>query len=63
MKAFTKLLDLLRPVKGKRVALIFVNYAEGDRLIRLNQGWEIATKEEDHNKVFGMVWLEKRKPI
>ena len=44
---------LQRPL---RVELRFVNYTEGDRLVR--EGWTIAP-EEDHNRQIGMVYLEK----
>jgi len=53
---------LFRP-KPKRIELRFVNYAEGDKLVR--EGWTIAN-EEDANRVFGMVYVERlekeRKP-
>ncbi len=42
----------------RRIDTCFVNYTEGDRLIRLNSGWRIAT-EEDRNWQVGMVYLEK----
>ena len=42
--------------KPKRIELKFVDYREGDRLIR--EGWSLAP-EEDDNKVFGMVFVEK----
>jgi hypothetical protein len=42
--------------KGKRVDLRFVNYTEGDKLVR--EGWTIAP-EEDNNRQIGMVYLEK----
>lgn len=42
--------------KPKRLELRFVSYHEGDKLVKA--GWKIA-KEEDHNHVFGMVYVEK----
>lgn len=45
-----------------------VTYAEGDRLIRENKGkpeceqWQIA-KEENTNRVIGVVYLERRERI
>ena len=42
--------------KPKRLELRFVNYTEGDRLVR--EGWTIA-REEDNNHAFGMVYLER----
>ena len=44
------------PRKDREVR--FVPYAEGDRLLKLNEGWRLA-EEEDRNLVFGMVWLER----
>lgn len=42
--------------KPKRLELRFVNYSEGDRLIR--EGWKIAD-EEDNNRVIGWIYLER----
>ena len=41
--------------KKVRVGFKFVDYSEGDKLVR--EGWTIA-KEEDTNRVCGMVYLE-----
>ena len=43
--------------KTKRIDYRFVDYAEGDKLIRA--GWELA-KEEDFNTVPFMVHVELR---
>jgi hypothetical protein len=60
MKLIKWLLSRLFSVqeKKKRVELRFVTYSEGDRLIKLNEGWKIA-KEEDDNHKTGWVYLEK----
>jgi len=44
--------------RTKRVEIRYVDYVEGDRLIR--EGWQLALPEEDHNRVFGMVYVERR---
>ena len=36
----------------------FVDYAEGDRLIRTGE-WELAIPEEDTNHVFNRVYIER----
>lgn len=52
----------------RRLELRFVNYSEGDRLIRESAGcpeydrWQIA-REEDKNTMYGMVFLERRERI
>ena len=51
-----RLVKLPPPTKPKRLELCFVNYTEGDRLIR--EGWTIAP-EEDNNHAFGMVYVER----
>lgn len=38
-----------------------VPWLEGDKIIRLNQGWRIAP-EEDRNRCLGMVYLERDVP-
>lgn len=49
-------------LKPKRLELRFVSYGEGDALIR--KGWQLALPEEDSNKVFGMVYVERvEKPV
>lgn len=55
--AFIKQHLLKRRPKRKRLDLRFVSYAEGDRLIRENIGWDLAP-EEDKNFKAGMVWIE-----
>lgn len=47
------------PPKPQRLELRCVTWAEGDRLIRSNQKWQLAIPEEDHNLVIGMVYLER----
>lgn len=50
----------------ERVELKFVTYKEADKLLKESKGkheeevWVLA-KEEDSNKVYGMVYLERRK--
>lgn len=41
--------------KGKRLYLRFVSYLQAEELMQ--KGWTIA-KEEDKNRVVGMVYLE-----
>lgn len=49
----------------RRLEIKFVTYAEGDRMIRASAGkpeedqWVLA-KEEDANKWYGLVYLERR---
>lgn len=47
----------MRKVHLERRALIFVPYAEGEKLLR--DGWTLAP-EEDRNKIIGWVFLEHR---
>lgn len=67
MNALRKLWLRIFP-RYRRLELRFVNYGEGDRLIRESAGrgegeqWEIA-KEEDQNTEYGMVFLERRERI
>jgi hypothetical protein len=35
-----------------------VPWVEGDRLLRAGEGWRLA-REEDDNRVIGMVYLER----
>jgi len=57
-----------RKPKYRRLELKFVSYIEGDKMIRANQGkpeseqWHIA-KEEDTNRNYGTVYLERRELI
>jgi hypothetical protein len=45
--------------KPKRIELKLLSWSDADNLIRRTNGaWTIA-KEEDKNKVIGMVWLER----
>jgi hypothetical protein len=45
--------------RRQRLELKFCTYAEADQLIRSTHGaWTIAP-EEDQNRVFGMVYLER----
>ena len=37
----------------------FVDYREGDRLIRTGE-WKLAIPEEDRNSVFNRVYVEKK---
>lgn len=54
-----RMLQILFPRARRRAReLVFVTYAEGDRLLALDQGWRLAP-EEDDNMVFGKVWLER----
>lgn len=39
--------------------LCCVPWATADRLIKKNEGWQLAP-EEDDNKTLGWVWLERR---
>lgn len=49
----------------KRLEIKFVSYAEGDKMIRASVGkpeeekWVLA-KEEDTNKRYGFVYLERK---
>lgn len=53
----------------ERLEFRAVSYREGDRLIRESVGkpeheqWVLAIPEEDHNRMFGVVMLERRKRI
>lgn len=53
----------------RRLELKCCTYEEGDRLIRQNPGkpeseqWDLAIPEEDHNRAFGMVYLERRERV
>ena len=53
----------------RRLELKFVNYSEGDKLIRQSAGkpesekWVIAKPEEDRNRRLGMVYLERKERI
>jgi hypothetical protein len=52
------LINLLRrDIKPPR-ELIFVSYIEADRKIRSQTGWRVAP-EEDRNREWGMVYLER----
>lgn len=42
----------------KRVELRFVSYRCANELMESESGWRIAP-EEDHNKLYGMVFIEK----
>lgn len=43
----------------KRIDLRFVDYGEADKIIKSNpDSWRIA-REEDHNRILGMVWIER----
>ena len=42
--------------KPKRLELKLATYSESDSLLK--QGWSLAA-EEDHNRAFGLVYLEK----
>lgn len=48
--------------KPKRLEMRFVNYTEGDRLIR-EEGWQLALPEEDSNRILGMVYVERVEKI
>lgn len=37
---------------------VCVDYADGDALLRADQGWRLSPKE-DRNYVPGVVWLER----
>ncbi len=57
MSLFRFLQRLFGRPKPKRLELRFVPYyPEGDRLVR--EGWTIA-KEEDNNRMYGFVYLER----
>jgi len=53
----------------RRLDLQFCTYAAGDILIRATadcpekEQWVLAIPEEDHNHVFGMVYLERKERI
>lgn len=50
---------LFRPRATPPRELVFVPYAEGDRMLRdLDAGWRLAP-EEDRNRQIGMVYLER----
>ena len=57
-----------RKSKYRRLELRFVSFQEGDKLIRESAGkseseqWHIA-KEEDTNRSYGTVYLERRELI
>jgi len=52
----------------KRLDIKFVSYYEGDKMIKGSVGkheseqWVLA-KEEDHNRCYGWVYLERRERI
>lgn len=50
------------PKKRARLELIYVTYAEGDRLIKENPGVWTIPREEDTNKTVGWVFLERLAP-
>lgn len=53
----------------KRLEIRLVTYAEGDKLIRQNEGkpeseqWILAIPEEDTNFAYGYVFLERHERI
>jgi hypothetical protein len=53
----------------RRLELKLCTYAEGDKLIRASAGkaesetWVLAIPEEDNNRAFGVVYLERRERI
>lgn len=55
-------LNYLRGVRRRRAQgpreVELVSWAEGDRRLREEQGWELAP-EEDRNHRPGMVWLQR----
>ena len=53
LEVFRKFLN--PPPRGE---IRFVDYTEGDKLIRSGE-WKLAIPEEDNNHVFGLVYLEK----
>lgn len=67
LKLFSKLYYKIFPTY-EILEIRFVNYWEGDRLIKESSGkpeseqWDIA-KEEDTNRVFGMVYVCRKKRI
>lgn len=45
--------------KNKRLELIFITYENAEKLLASpDEKWQIA-KEEDANRFYGMVWLER----
>jgi hypothetical protein len=42
--------------------LVHVTWAEGDRMLRADEGWGLAP-EEDLNRQVGMVYLQRRRPL
>lgn len=52
----------------RRIELKFVSYTEGDKMIKEtwdkpeNEKWGLA-KEEDNNRIYGMVYLERKERI
>jgi hypothetical protein len=55
-----------RVTRYRRLELRLVDYKEGDRLIRASPGlpaeqrWGIACREEDGNRMAGLVYLERK---
>lgn len=52
--------------KYKRLELKLVSYPEADKMLKATwnkpeaERWVLATKEEDTNKMYGMVYLERK---
>ena len=45
--------------KNKRLELKFITYETAEKLLaRPHENWQLA-KEEDANRIYGMVWLER----
>ena len=57
MRLFEFFREYLNPPRP-RGEIRFVDYAEGDRLIRTKE-WKLAIPEEDANHVFNRVYVEK----
>lgn len=61
MKFLTKLVTLFKHVTPPRGEIRFVDYAEGDKLIRSGE-WKLAIPEEDSNRTFNRVYVEQKLP-
>ena len=47
-------------IKPKRLELRCMTWAEADKLLMdCTLGWKLAIPEEDNNRAFGVVWLER----
>jgi hypothetical protein len=70
MQKFQRLYDWIFRIKRyRRLEMKRVTYAMGDQMVRESAGkpeheqWVLAIPEEDHNRMFGIVYLERRERI